>query len=247
MEGLRDRLRSIGDRVAAAARRSGRSPGTVTLVAVTKTVEPERIREAMREGLALFGENRVQEARRKVAEVGPGATWHLVGHLQRNKTKEAARIFRMIHSVDSPDLLRDLDRHAEGRKEPLEVLVQVNLAREESKHGAGEEQVASILSAAAGLKWVKVAGLMILPPYDPDPEKSRGYFRSLAELSARVRREGFENVAMRELSMGMSEDFEVAVEEGATLVRIGRALFGERSFSERLFSERPANAGKENG
>jgi len=247
MEDLRDRLRSIGDRVAAAARRSGRSPGAVRMVAVTKTVEPERIREAMREGLALFGENRVQEARRKVAEVGPGATWHLVGHLQRNKAKEAARIFGMIHSVDSPDLLRDLDRHAEGRERPLEVLVQVNLAREESKHGAGEEEVPSILRAAAGLKWVTVAGLMILPPYDPDPEKSRGQFRALAGLSARIGRERFENAVMRELSMGMSEDFEVAVEEGATLVRIGRALFGERLPGERPLGESGADAGKENG
>ena len=237
MEDFRGRLRSIADRLAAAARRSGRPPEAVALVAVTKTVEPERIREAMREGLTLFGENRVQEARRKAPEVGPGATWHLVGHLQRNKAKEAARIFRMIHSVDSPELLRDLDRHAEGREAPLEVLVQVNLAHEESKHGAAEEEIAPVLSAAAGLKWVTVAGLMILPPYDPDPEKSRGYFRGLSDLSARIRREGFENVSMRELSMGMSEDFEVAVEEGATLVRIGRALFGER----------PADAGKEKG
>ncbi len=237
MEGFRDRLRSIRDRLSAAARRSGRSPGAVRMVAVTKTVEPDRIREAMREGIALFGENRVQEARRKVAEVGPGATWHLVGHLQRNKAKEAAHLFRMIHSVDSPELLRDLDRHAEGRENPLEALVQVNLAREETKHGAGEQEVPSILRAAAGLRWVTVTGLMILPPYDPDPEKSRGQFRALADLSARMGREGFENVAMRELSMGMSEDFEVAVEEGATLVRIGRALFGER----------PAGAGKENG
>ena len=252
MEDFRGRLRSIADRLAAAARRSGRSPEAVALVAVTKTVEPERIREAMREGLTLFGENRVQEARRKAAEVGPGATWHLVGHLQRNKAKEAARLFRMIHSVDSPELLRDLDRHAGERERPLEVLIQVNLAREESKHGAGEEEVPSILAAAAGLRGVTVAGLMIIPPYDPDPEKSREYFRALARLSAGIAGEKFENVAMRELSMGMSEDFEVAVEEGATLVRIGRALFGERSLSERPLSERPASersadAGKEKG
>jgi len=237
MEGFRDRLRSIADRISAAARRSGRSPGAVRMVAVTKTVEPERIREAMREGIVLFGENRVQEARRKVDDVGPGAVWHLVGHLQRNKAKDAARIFRMIHSVDSVDLLRALDHHAGERENPLEVLVQVNLAREETKHGAGEEEVPAILQSAAGLKRVTVAGLMILPPYDPDPEKSRGQFRALADLSARMARERFENVDMRELSMGMSEDFEVAVEEGATLVRIGRALFGER----------PVDAGKENG
>jgi hypothetical protein len=228
MEEFRDRLRSIRDRLAAAARRSGRSPDAVALVAVTKTVEPARIREAIREGVALFGENRVQEARRKAAEVGAGAMWHLVGHLQRNKAKEAARIFRMIHSVDSADLLRELDRHTAGREEPLRVLVQVNLAREEGKHGAGKAEVPEILSAAAGLRGVTVAGLMIIPPYDPDPEKSRRFFRGLANLAAEVRRERLENVEMRELSMGMTEDFEVAVEEGATMVRIGRALFGER-------------------
>lgn len=237
MDLFRDRLQTIRDRMAAAARRSGRSPESVKLVAVTKTVAPERIREAVREGVALLGENRVQEARGKIEEVGPGPQWHLVGHLQRNKAKEAARLFRMIHSVDSIDLLRDLDRHASGREEPLEVLIQVNLAREESKHGAGEGEVPSLLAAAAALRSVRIAGLMILPPYDPDPEKSRGHFRALAAMAAALRRERFENVAMRELSMGMSEDFEVAVEEGATLVRIGRALFGERA----------ANAGKENG
>ncbi len=237
MDSFRDRLESIRDRMAAAARRSGRSPEAVRLVAVTKTVEPGRIREAVREGIAILGENRVQEARGKLAEVGPGPQWHLVGHLQRNKAKEAARIFRMIHSVDSAELLRDLDRHASGREEPLEVLVQVDLAREESKHGAEEGEVPSLLAAAAELRNVRVEGLMILPPYDPDPEKSRGYFRALAAMAAALRRERFEKVAMKELSMGMSEDFEVAVEEGATLVRIGRALFGERA----------ANAGKEKG
>jgi pyridoxal phosphate enzyme (YggS family) len=235
VEGFRERLESIRRRVAAAARRSGRSPESVSLVAVTKTVAPVRVREAMAEGLTVFAENRVQEAGSKAAEVGPGATWHLVGHLQRNKAKEAARIFRMIHSVDSPDLLRSLDRHAAGRETPLNVLLQVNLSGEESKHGAREEEISAILSAAAEMRWVKVEGLMILPPYDPDPEESRKYFRGLSQLAERIRRESLENVVMRELSMGMSDDFEVAVEEGATLIRIGRALFGER----------PANAGKE--
>ena len=141
----------------------------------------------------------------------------------------------MIHSVDSAALLEDLERHAPGDR-PLEVLVQVNLAREQGKHGAAEEEIPEILAAAGGLKRVTVAGLMILPPYQSDPEKSRPYFRGLADLARRIGRERLDNVSMRELSMGMSEDFEVAVEEGATLVRVGRALFGER----------PAAAGKEN-
>jgi PLP dependent protein len=228
VEAFRDRLASVRERVAAAAVRSGRSPEAVLLVAVTKTVPAGRIREAMQGGLSVFGENRVQEARRKMEEVGPGATWHLVGHLQRNKSREAARIFRMIHSVDSAELLKELDRHAAPAEHPLEVLIQVNLAGEATKHGVREDQIPSILEAASESRRVGIKGLMILPPYDPDPGKSRRYFRGLAALAERIRRETIRNVTMRELSMGMSEDFEVAVEEGATLIRIGRALFGER-------------------
>lgn len=228
MAGFRERLETVRGRLEAAARRAGRPPEGVRPVAVTKMVEPERIREAMLAGQTLFGENRVQEARGKAAEIGEGPEWHLIGHLQRNKAKDAARLFRMIHSVDSEELLRELARHASTRPEPLEVLVQVDLAGESSKHGAKENDIPGILSAASGLASVSVVGLMILPPYDPDPEKSRFYFRRLAELARRIGRERFEKVGMRELSMGMSEDFEVAVEEGATLVRIGRALFGER-------------------
>jgi len=198
------------------------------MVAVSKTVDPERIREAMGLGATLFGENRVQEARGKIPEVGPGATWHLVGHLQRNKAKEAARLFGMIHSVDSTELLVDLDRHAGASKRGLEVLIQVNLAREVSKHGLEESRLPEILQAAERLTWARVVGLMIIPPYNPDPEASRPFFRALAGLAKRVKREHLDRVVLRELSMGMTEDFEVAVEEGATLVRIGRALFGER-------------------
>jgi pyridoxal phosphate enzyme (YggS family) len=235
MDGFRSRLESVRGRVAEAARRSGRPPESVNLVAVTKTVPAERVLEAMHQGQRVFGENRVQEARSKAAAVGPGPEWHLVGHLQRNKAKEAARIFTMVHSVDSADLLVELERHAGGREKALEVLIQVNLAEEETKHGVREKEIPSLLTAAAGLRHVRVEGLMILPPYDPDPEKSRRYFRELAGLAAAIRSENPGNVSMRELSMGMSEDFEVAVEEGATLIRIGRALFGER----------PAKVGKE--
>ena len=228
MPGLGERLDAIRARMAAAARRSGRAPESVRLVAVSKTVEMSRIREALEAGQRLFGENKVQEARAKQAEAGGPAVWHLVGHLQRNKAKEAARLFEMIHSVDSIDLLSDLDRHAAARERTLEVLVQVNLAAEPGKHGAAREDLPGILAAAGGMHHIKVAGLMILPPYDPDPEASRPLFRRLAEVAGEMERRDFEKVSLRELSMGMSEDFEVAIEEGATLVRIGRALFGER-------------------
>jgi hypothetical protein len=227
MQEVRVRLDGIRRRIAAAALRGGRAADSVQLVAVSKTVEVARIREAMEAGQVLFGENRVQEARGKAAEL-PAAHWHLVGHLQRNKAREAARLFSMIHSVDTTELLRDLDRHASERIEPLEVLIQVNLAGESSKNGARPEEVPEILAAGKGMRHIKVAGLMILPPYDPDPERSRPFFRELAEVARGLDRRGFDNVSLRKLSMGMSEDFEVAVEEGATLIRIGRALFGER-------------------
>jgi pyridoxal phosphate enzyme (YggS family) len=228
MEGLGGRLESIRGRMAAAAQRSGREPDSIRLVAVSKTVEPSRIREALLAGQTLFGENRVQEARAKQEAVGPGAVWHLVGHLQRNKAKEAARLFQMVHSVDSVGLLQDLERHGAGREAPLEALIQVNLASESGKHGVGRQELPEILAAAAGMRHIRVTGLMIIPPYDPDPERSRPLFRELAELAAESERRDFESVTLRELSMGMSEDFEVAIEEGATLIRVGRALFGER-------------------
>jgi len=235
--GLRERLGMIRSRLADAARRAGRLPEEITLVAVSKTVDPGRIREAIQAGQTTFGENRVQEARAKVAEVGAGAVWHLVGHLQHNKAREAARIFQMIHSVDSVELLKDLDRHAGEHNKLLEVLVQVNVAREATKHGAEESQVQAILEAAGSLRSVRVVGLMILPPPPANPEASRPAFRRLKELADRLAGERHENLSLRQLSMGMSDDFEVAVEEGATLVRIGRALFGERS----------ADPGKERG
>jgi pyridoxal phosphate enzyme (YggS family) len=228
MEEIAERLESIRGRMSAASLRAGRGPQSTRLVAVSKTVEASRILEAVRAGQQLFGENRVQEARSKKEAVGPSAVWHLVGHLQRNKAKEASRLFQMIHSVDSLELLQDLERHAAGREEPLEALIQVNLASEAGKHGIGRQELPEILATAAGMRHIKVKGLMILPPYDPDPERSRPLFRRMAELADEMQRRNFDNVSLRELSMGMSEDFEVAIEEGATLIRIGRALFGER-------------------
>ena len=228
MSEIAGNLMALRRRIAEAAQLSGRAPDSVTLVAVSKTVEPERIRQAFEAGQRIFGENRVQEARGKQPLAPPQAIWHLVGHLQRNKAKEAARRFDMIHSVDSVELLRELDRYAAGRERPLEVLIQMNLAEEAAKHGARREDLPGILAAGSDLRHIKVAGLMIIPPYHPDPERSRSLFRELAALAREQGRGAGGPNSLRELSMGMSEDFEVAVEEGATLVRIGRALFGER-------------------
>jgi PLP dependent protein len=228
MQEMRGRLEAIRARMQTAAHRAGRPPDSVKLVAVSKTVEAQRVREALHLGQVDFGENRVQEARDKQPGVGAGARWHLVGHLQRNKAKEAARLFQVIHSVDSVGLLRDLERHGAGLQTPLRALIQVNLASEAGKHGAAPRELPEILAAAEEMQHIKVTGLMILPPYHPDPEQSRPLFRGLAELARELSLTGFNNVSLRELSMGMSEDFEVAIEEGATWIRIGRALFGER-------------------
>ncbi|HXH27729.1 MAG TPA: YggS family pyridoxal phosphate-dependent enzyme, partial [Candidatus Polarisedimenticolia bacterium] len=208
-------------------RRAGRDPAAVTLVGVSKTVPVERIAEAVEAGLEDLGENRVQEAREKVPRLPERVRWHLVGHLQSNKVNQAVRLFRVVHSIDSVDLLLRLEQAAgrEGRR--MQALIQVDLAGETTKFGVPESGLDALLEAAAGCSAVSVRGLMILPPYDADPERSRPYFRRLRGLldEARGRRPG---LPLTELSMGMTEDFEVAIEEGATLVRVGRALFGER-------------------
>ena len=221
------RLQEIRGRVEAAARRAGRRGDQVVLVGVGKTQPAAAIEEAAKAGLRDFGENRVQEARDKIPACPAGLRWHLVGHLQGNKANLAARLFDVVHSIDSVDVLGRLERGAEAAGRRIEGLVQVDLAGEAAKSGARPEDLDSILAAGERCRAVAVRGLMILPPYDADPGKSRPWFARLRALleEARGRHQGLE---LSELSMGMTEDFEVAVEEGATLVRIGRALFGER-------------------
>jgi len=211
-------------RIAEAALRSGRRPESVLLVAITKTVGVDRIREAVACGLRVLGENRVQEARGKVPEV-PGVTWHLVGNLQRNKVKEALGLFEVIHSVDSLGLAEEISRRAEGRSSsPVEVLVQVNISGEPQKHGVPPEEAAGVLAQALRLPGLRVRGLMGMGPLVPDPEAARPYFRRLRETRDRLR-EALRVAGLEDLSMGMTDDFEVAIEEGATIVRVGRALF----------------------
>ena len=220
-------LEEIRRRIEAAARRAGRDPASVTLVGVSKTMPPEPVREAIDAGLRDLGENRVQEAREKIPALPSGLRWHLVGHLQANKANLAARLFQVIHSVDSADLLDRIDRAAAREGRPIDLLVQVDLAGEATKSGIPESELDGVLQAAGGCRNAIVKGLMILPPYDPDPEKSRGWFRRLREIRDRARPR-HPGLRLDDLSMGMTEDFEVAIEEGATLVRVGRALFGER-------------------
>ncbi len=231
------RLAAIRERIEDACRRAGRPPSAVTLVAVSKAHTVEEVVSAVEAGITDLGENRVQEAEAKAASVasrlgskGSRPRWHLVGHLQRNKVKKAVALFDRIHSLESVELGERVDRAAEetGKVEP--VLVQVDLALEPTKFGLPEKELFPSLERLALLKHLSVDGLMVLPPYLADPEAVRPYFRRLSELGAEARGRG---LAGSELSMGMSHDFEVAIEEGATFIRVGTALFGPRERSER--------------
>jgi len=226
---IAENIRNVQERIAVAAKRAHRDPSSVKLVVVTKTVDQGRIREAVAAGAMILGENRVQEAREKIAALGPVASWHLIGHLQANKAKYAVTLFYLIHSVDSIVLAQEIDRQAEKNNKVQDILVEVNISGEASKAGVRVEDAAGLIREASMLPHIRVHGLMTMPPYSEDPEASRPFFRKLRELSERIAQENIPHVAMKELSMGMSGDFEVAVEEGATLVRVGTAIFGKRA------------------
>jgi pyridoxal phosphate enzyme (YggS family) len=207
-----------------AAMRGGRKPDAARLVGVSKTVGADKVREAYEAGLRVFGESKVQEAKAKTEELADlDIEWHLIGHLQKNKTKAAVQLFEVIHSMDSLELLKAIDRHAGAEGKVQRVFLQVNVSGEESKYGMAESELASVAGEAAGLGNVKVEGLMTIPPFSDDPEAARTYFRRLYELN--------KTYGYPELSMGMTGDFEVAIEEGATLVRVGTAIFGERDYA----------------
>ena len=215
--------------MARAARRAGRRPDEVRLIAVSKTYPAGDVRAAAAAGQIDFGENRVQEALAKIGETADlPLRWHLIGHLQSNKARRAAASFACIHSIDGVDLLEAVDRAAADAGRSPEVLVQVDLAGEPTKHGAALDAVRDLVDRARRARAVRLAGLMLLPPFLEDPEAVRPYFRQLRELRDQLCDGGVPAVLLRELSMGMSHDFEVAVEEGATMVRVGTAIFGPR-------------------
>ena len=217
-------------RIARAAADAGRDPASVRLVAVSKTFPLAAVEAAARAGLTNFGENRVQEAVAKMDEsAGLPVRWHLIGHLQSNKARQAAARFDWIHSVDNVKLIERLDRAAADAGTAPRLLVQVDLAGEATKHGAPLDLVRRILEAGASCGAVQVCGLMLMPPWNADPEAGRPFFRRLRELRDTLVDEGAGRDALRELSMGMSHDFEVAIQEGATMVRVGTALFGRRT------------------
>ncbi len=229
---IADHLAEVRDRIAAAATRSGRDPGAVTLVAVSKTFGADSVRAARAAGQLDFGENKVQEGLQKIGETADiGGRWHLIGHLQSNKAKKAALAFDCIHSIDSVDLFERLDSAAAERpaeKPPLDGLVQVDLAGESTKFGAAPDEVRRIVAAAAGARAIRLVGLMLLPPWREDPEATRPWFVRIRELRDALAREAGTAVSLPHLSMGMSHDYEAAIEEGATIVRVGTAIFGAR-------------------
>ena len=222
------RLAEVRARIGRAATRSGRLPGEITLVAVSKTVSAQLVAAAVAAGQRVFGENRVQEALGKAAACGPGLAWHLIGHLQSNKAKAAVRFFDVVESLDSPGLAAELDRRAGEQGRRLRVLVQVKLAEEAGKSGVAQREAPALVETVARLPNLELAGLMTIPPPPEKPEDSRVWFERLRGMRDRWDGECCPPGALRELSMGISADYEVAIEEGATIVRIGSVLFGAR-------------------
>jgi|SRR5271157_3739619 len=230
-------IASIHERIAAAARRAGRNPDKIALMAVTKTHPPERIREAYRVGQRLFGENRVQDFATKAAALADlhAAEWHMIGHLQTNKAAKAVELFRTVDSVDSLKLAEKLDAAARSLGRKLEVLIEINVGGESAKSGVVPDSPAleELLHAAPRLEALAFRGLMTVPPFSDDPQDARPYFRKLRELRDTIASRSLPAITLDQLSMGMSHDFEVAIEEGSTCVRIGTAAFGERTGTQK--------------
>ncbi|HOK07361.1 MAG TPA: YggS family pyridoxal phosphate-dependent enzyme [Syntrophales bacterium] len=227
-EEIRRNIERIRGEIAAAAARAGRDPAAVRLMAVTKTVDDERIRAAIEAGVDMIGENYVQEARRKIEAMGRDVPWHLIGHLQTNKAKYAVRLFEMIHSVDRPEVAKELDRRAAALGRSVKVLIEVNVSGEATKRGVAPQDLVPLARLVSTLPSLSLRGLMTMAPWSEDPETARPYFAALRRRRDEIAALNLPGVVMEELSMGMTDDYTVAVEEGATIVRIGRAIFGER-------------------
>lgn len=228
--GIKSRLAAVQQRIAAAAAACGRDPASIRLVTVSKTMPVEKVREAIAAGAAVLGENYVQEARDKIAALsGLPASWHFIGHLQTNKAKYAVRLFEMIQTVDSFKLAQEIDRQAQKAGKIQNVLIQVNIGAERSKSGVAETDALELVQQLVPLHHITVSGLMTIPPYFDNPEKARPFFAALRQLRDRIAAADMSGIVMEHLSMGMTGDFETAIEEGATLVRIGTAVFGKRN------------------
>ena len=227
---IADNLRAVRARIGAAARRAARDPDGITLVAVSKTFDASHVRAAHAAGQIEFGENKVQEGLQKMQETADiPLRWHLIGHLQSNKARKASTRFACIHSIDSVDLLKRIDAAAAESGVRPEILVQVDLAGEDTKFGASAEEARRVLDAALEARSLDLAGLMLLPPWNDDQEQTRPWFQRIRELREQWLAQGVPAPALRHLSMGMSHDFEAAIEEGSTMVRVGTAIFGKRT------------------
>ncbi len=230
---MKEIIAEIKNRISKAAASCGRNPGNIRIVAATKTISLERIRKAIESGIEVIGESHIQDAREKYPMLSSNdVSWHFIGHLQTNKAKHAVNMFDLIHTVDSYKLAEELDIQAKKNNKTQQILIQVNIAKEKSKSGITEESAPDLIKKISGLKNLIIKGLMTIPPYYDDPERARPYFAALRMLRDRLKSsldsDGVYKIEMDELSMGMSHDFETAIEEGATLVRIGTAIFGER-------------------
>ena len=222
---IKENLLKVRERIERAAQKAGRDPKGIRLVAVSKTVEVARIKEAIEAGVSILGENYIQEAQKKIDDIGNPVSWHFIGHLQSNKARIAVRLFEVVHSVDSIPLAEELNRRAEQEGRVIQIMVEVNLSREATKFGTDEERVLNLARRIRDLRHLSLEGLMTMPPYFDLPEMGRPYYTALRELEEKMIKGG---IPMKELSMGMSNDFEIAIEEGATYVRIGTAIFGPR-------------------
>jgi hypothetical protein len=226
---LKNQLERVLERIKETAEACKRPVASIRLVAVSKTVSAEVVKKAIEAGVTDLGENYIQEAREKVNALATyPVTWHFIGHLQSNKAKYAVRLFDLIHSVDSLRLAKELDKYAKKNDKIQPILIQVNVAKEDSKSGVFLEGTVPLLREASRLENISVKGLMTMPPYFNAPEKVRPFFAALRELRDQIKKEAIPNISMDELSMGMTGDFEAAIEEGATMVRIGTAIFGDR-------------------
>ncbi len=228
MSGIAENIKDVRSRIERAAERSGRSAGDIKLVVVSKTVEPERINEAIECGIDIIGENRVQEAEGKFEKITPRVEKHLVGHLQTNKAKKAVELFDFIQSVDSVRIAEEISRRAKNMRKMMDVLVEVNTSAEETKYGVEPERVSSLIETISKLEGIKIKGLMTIGLFSDNPEDTRPCFRKLKTLFEDIKSANITNVEMRYLSMGMTSDFEVAIEEGSNMVRVGTGIFVHR-------------------
>jgi pyridoxal phosphate enzyme (YggS family) len=225
MSAIKENLLGVMERIEKAAQKAGRDPKEIKLVAVSKTVESARIREAIEAGVSILGENYIQEAQKKIEEIGRPVAWHFIGHLQSNKAKYAVRLFDMIHSLDSLPLAEELNQRAKQAGRITKVMIELNLSQEKTKFGTDKERLFNLVKGIRDLSNLSLEGLMTMPSYFDSPEMSRPYYIELRGLKEEMVREG---IPIKELSMGMSNDFEIAIEEGATYVRVGTAIFGAR-------------------